>query len=133
MKPQPMSPMRGGATWYRASLPARRPGEELPQRLVGERRQRLAALLRRGLRGDMPSEQRIFERHQDEVDHLACQRFRCHAWQITLLRVAPQDRGERPLPEVSQMSVLLQGGLVAAETFQKDQAQEVAVLVHDVD
>src|SRR3989304_2080491 len=107
MKPQPMSPMRGGATWYPASLPARRPGEQLPQRLVRERRQRLAALLRRGLRGDVPPQQRIFERHQDEVDHLACQRFRCHAYQLTLLRVAPEEGGRRALPEVRQMSVLL--------------------------
>src|SRR3972149_4985178 len=83
MKPQPVGPVRGGATrWAGLATPGRAPGGGAPAPGPG---------------------------------------------------TPPRALAQRPLPEVCQMSVLLQGGLVATETFQEDQPQEVAVLVHDVD
>ncbi len=81
----------------------------------------------------MAPQQGVLERHQDEVNDLAGHGCGCTAGQLSLRRVALEHGSESVLPEIDQAVVLTERGLIAAQALHDDEAQEVAVVVHDVD
>jgi hypothetical protein len=79
------------------------------------------------------AEQAFDEGHQDDVDHLAGQCVAAIGGQLALELVAAENGAERALPEIDETTVLLEARFVPAEAFHDDQAEKLAVLVHQVD
>jgi hypothetical protein len=82
---------------------------------------------------DVASEKALHEGHQDEIDDLAGERRQAIARQLPLLLVSRQHRGKGVLPEVNQATVLVEASLIPSEALHDDEAEELPVLVHQLD
>jgi len=111
----------------------RRAVDDAAKRLGRKRSEVLTPFSRCLIRGNMPAEQALHERHEDEVDRLSRNRSGNIRADRALCVVTLKNGCQCVLPEVDEPTILLQRCFIAAETLHDYQPQELTVFVHELD